>query len=682
MSRRVPLIFTLAVLGAAAAAPHAGAATPATVFSPIATPNPESQPGGRWGERLVVANDYNGDGVKDVWTATPFADGQFVDQGRVFLLSGKDRSILRTIDSPEPQGGTAFGFTATSGAKFGFVISVPGDLNGDGKDDVVAGTESQNVYTGTKNGVANTAPCGAPEPNGCNELQGKAWAFSGTTSRVLHTFDNPDPQGAPGNPARFGSRIGSAGDVTGDRVSDIIIGASANDVPAGCGDPTPVPAGCFRNEGQAYIFNGATGALVRTLDLPPADRNGATSCGNAPTTACGNLGLAVQSPGDTNGDGLADQLVDAGNYTPAAGPTGVGRMYLFDGATGNVRLRIDDPEPQAGATFGFQDVTPNAPGDVNGDGTPDLYAHGFNQNGPAPANLRRQGRGWVFSGRDGRLIYAVDDPTPTEGGGFGFSLSRTDYNKDSTLDLYIGQAPHSGGDENGGAYVMDGRNGSLLKALELPEGDRQPPDPMRPFPFDGAGGDRGPSLGFSAAAPGDLNGDGEEDYLGGAPFFNEGSVSDNGRIYAFMSPGPVATPTATPPAVTPPAATPPVPPKTVVVPIKPPRVNVAGVTALVTPRTDRWAPYRFTVRGSVRRPAGISASACRPGRVAVQWKAGRRTISTRSISLRADCSYRLSVSFASRSRLGTSGRLSVQVKFLGNERFKPASARRLSTRVV
>ena len=674
MSRRVPLIFTLAVLGAAAAAPNALAATPSTVFTPFATPNPEPQTGGRWGERLVTANDYNGDGVKDVWTATPSSDGQFVDQGRVFLLSGKDRTILRTIDSPEPQGGTRFGFSATSGAKFGFYISVPGDLNNDGKDDVVIGTDQQNVFTGTKNGVANTAPCGAPEPNGCNEGQGKAWAFSGTTSRVLHTFDNPDPQGAgPGNTARFGSRIGSAGDVTGDKVPDIIIGASNNDVPAGCGDVTPVPTGCFKNEGQAYIFNGATGALVRTLNLPPADRNGA-SCGNAPTTACGTLGLAVQSPGDTNGDNVPDQLVDAASYTPPGGLPSVGRMYVFDGATGNVRLRIDDPEPQAAATFGFQDVPPNAPGDVNGDGTPDLYGHGFNQNGPAPANLRLQGRGWVFSGRDGRLIYAVDDPTPTEGGSFGFTMSRTDYNKDSTPDLYIGQSPHGGGDENGGTYVMNGRDGSLLKALELPAGDRQPIDPN----------DGGPSLGFGATAPGDLNGDGEEDYLGGAPFFNEGSVKDAGRIYAFLSPGPpavvppgVSSPPATPQA-TPPVVT---PPKTVVVPIAAPRVNLLGVTAKVFPTRDRRAPYTFTTSGSVRRPAGIAASTCTGGRLSVQWKAGGRTISTRRTLLRSNCTYRSRVTFTNRARLGRSGRLTVQVRFLGNDRFRPASARRLSARV-
>lgn len=663
MPRRIPLFLTLALLGAGALTPVASAATPSTVFRPFATPNPEPQPGGRWGERLVVSDDMNADGVKDIWTSTPSADGQYPDQGRVYLLSGKDRSILRTIDSPEPQGGTAFGFPDSdtgvpSGAKFGFYISVPGDLNGDGKDDVVVGTDAQNVYTGAKNGVPNTAPCGAPEPNGCNEGQGKAWAFSGTTSRVLRVFDNPDPQGTPANRARFGSRIGRAGDVTGDGVADIVIGASGSDVPAGCGDVTPVPAGCRKDQGQAYVFNGATGARVRTLDLPAADQQGA-SC----ATNCGQLGISVQGPGDTNRDGVADQLVDAGTYN------GIGRMYLFSGKDGTVLLRIDDPEPQARAFFGFQDAAPDSPGDVNGDGAPDLYAHGFQQAGPAGTN---QGRGWVFSGTDGRLIYTIDDPTPSMGGTFGFSMSKTNYNGDATPDLYIGQAPHGDGDQNGGTYVFDGRNGSLLKSLELPEADRQPNVP----------GDGGPSLGFTSVAPGDLNGDGDPDYLAGAPFFNENGVLDAGRIYAFMSTPPASTPPGgTPPAVAPPGGNPPAatPPVTVVRTIRPPRVSVAGVTATVRPRRDRRIPYTFTVSGRVRRPAGIGASGCRGGRVSVQWKAGTKTISTRRVTLRADCSYRARVTFRIKRRLGR-GRLTVQVRFLGSDRFKPASARRLSAR--
>jgi len=652
------MILLLALVGATTSATSASAATPSTTFTPFATPNPEPQAGGRWGERVVAAGDINGDGFNDIFTATPSSDGSYRDQGRVYLLSGKDRSILRAIDSPEPQGGTAFGFTATSGAKFGFYISVPGDLNADGKDDVVVGTDAQNVYVGTgPGGTPNTAPCGAPEPNGCNEGQGKAWSFSGATGALLKTFDNPDPQGTAANRARFGSRIGRAGDVTGDGVPDIIIGASSSDVPAGCGDATPVPTGCRKDQGQAYVFNGASGALVRRLELPAADQTG-TSC----SANCGQLGIAVQSPGDTNRDGVPDQLVDAGNFG------GVGRMYLFSGKDGSVLLRIDDPIPEQAAFFGFQDAAPNSPGDVNGDGVPDLYAHGFQQDGPT--GIKDQGRAWVFSGTDGRLIYTIDDPTPTEGGTFGFSLSKTDYNKDATPDLYIGQAPHGGGDENGGTYVFDGRDASLLKALEVPVADRQ----------DGMGG---PSLGFSSAAPGDLNGDGEPDYLGGAPFYDEFGNADNGRIYAFISTAPPAvgsSPAVTPPGVTPPAVTPPkVTPPTVVVPVEVPRVKVAGFTARVSPRRDRQAPYQFTVSGVVRRPAGVAASACKGGRVSVQTKVGTKTISTRRATLRSDCSYRVALNFAVRSRLG-GGRLTLRVRFLGSDRFTRAATRTLSAR--
>jgi len=164
--------------------------------------------------------------------ATPFVDLSYPNQGRVYLLSGKDRSI----DAPQPQGGTAFGFSATGGAAFGFYISSPGD----GEDDVVAGSDAQNVYTGSGTG------CGTPEPNGCNEGQGRAWAFSGANGAVLRTFDNPDPQGAPGNNARFGSRIGRAGDVTADGVADIIIGASNNDVPAAAATPPRCPPAVAR----------------------------------------------------------------------------------------------------------------------------------------------------------------------------------------------------------------------------------------------------------------------------------------------------------------------------------------------------------------------------------------------------------------------------------------------------
>jgi hypothetical protein len=657
MDRRAWLVVVVAVAVAATLAGGTGAmaATRSTVFAPFATPNPEPQTGSRWGERLVAVNDENGDGVNDFFMATPFVDLSYPNQGRVYLMSGRDRSIIRVIDAPEPQGGVAFGFSATGGASFGFYISSPGDVNGDTKDDIVVGTDAQNVYTG-----AGT-PCGAPEPNGCNEGQGRAWAFSGATGAILRTFDNPDPQGSAGNRARFGSRIGRAGDVSGDGVADIIIGASGYDVPAGCGDAIVGP-GCRRDQGQAYIFNGATGALVRTLNLPGTDQSTAPCTSN-----CGSFGLAVQGPGDTDGDGVPDQLVDAGSYSVYTGsgtpcgtpePNGClesqGRMYTFSGATGALLQRFDDPVRQQGATFGFQDAAPLSPGDVNGDGFADVFGNGFGQSGPTGEG---EGRAWVFDGKTGAVLLSLLDPSPELGGQFGWSLARTNYNGDATPDLYIGQSPHhvAGSIESGGTYVFDGRDGSLLKALELPAGDVQP----------GTTDNIGPALGWGLAAPGDLNGDGEPDYLAGAPFVDERGLQDNGRIYAYMSQAAATTGSGSTSSVT---------PSTKIVTTTLPRVAIRGMTARVRPRRDRRAPYRYTVSGRIILRARVGPSACKGGRVSAQWKTiAGTTLFTRRATLSTACTYRISVRFKNKRPLG-SGRLKVRIRFLGTSRLLPRAA--------
>ncbi|HUR17643.1 MAG TPA: integrin alpha [Acidimicrobiales bacterium] len=491
----------LAVTGA----PTSRSSTPATPYemTRVASPNPQAT--GRWAERLVAAGDLNDDGVNDFFVGALSENvGGNTNQGRAYAVNGRTFAVLYTIESPEPQ----------ALAQFAFYVSSPGDVSGDGKSDVVIGTDAQDVAG--------------------NVDQGAAWAFSGSNGSVLYRLDNPVPQAS----ARFGSRIGRAGDINGDSVPDVIVGASGNDVPAGCGIGAPAgtaPAGCRINQGQAFVFNGVNGALLRTLDLPVSDHAPAGTC----ATNCGSLGLAVQGPGDTNGDGVTDQLVDASNYSTGAGCTypvtpepndcneGQGRMYVYSGKTGEVLLRIDDPDPQAGATFGFQDVAPLSPGDVNGDGFADLYANGFAQNGPTGES---EGRGWVFNGRTGALLHTLNDPTPNVGGQFGWSMARTDYNRDGNPDLYVGSSPHHvpnspGG--RGGTYVFNGVNGALLKTLELPAADAQ----------DGAVNNNGSNLGWGLAAPGDLNGDGQPDYLGGAPFQDVSADVDEGALFPFLSKG-------------------------------------------------------------------------------------------------------------------------------------------------
>jgi hypothetical protein len=625
------------------------AATPlsnyTTNFTRVNSPDP--QPAGRWSERLATVPDLDGDRVDEILIADLNESyGGFAQAGRVYMQDGDTRRIMYQVDSPEIQ----------AKASFGFYISVIGDINGDGKADFAVGTDAQNVDS---TGASCTA--GAP---GCNTRQGKAWVFSGATGLMLYALNDPDPQAG----ARFGSRIGRAGDLNGDGIPDIIVGASGSDVPAGCAHDqnnkvlAVIPSGCRAGQGQAYIFSGKDGSLIRRLMMPPADVPPAPC-----SSSCGGFGLAVQGFGDINGDGVTDLLVDAStfNYDTATHaactsqlvPTcnkGQGAEYIFSGKDGSLIRRTDDPSPQAGATFGFQDVEPLAPGDVNGDGVPDYYANGFGQNGPPPAGLNQAGRAWVFSGKTGQVLYEVKTPTPTPGGQFGWSMAKTDYDHDGDSDLYIGSSPHAvgGANQSGGTFVFDGRDGSLLKSLTLPSSDAQPGIPAA---VPGGPSNNGSNLGWGLAAPGDLNGDGQPDYVAGAPFedgggsglpFNcqaptLGCVQDVGREYFFYS-----------------------------------FVPVPGLTVNVSKHklSGRKPGTRFTIGGRLGLPSGVSSTAC-SGTISVTLKHGSRSLSQRRVAVGRNCTYGESLTIPA-SRLG--GRVAnvVIATFQGNELLKPTTVRR------
>lgn len=136
-------------------------------------------------------------------------------------------------------------------------------------------------------------------------------------------------------------------------------------------------------------------------------------------------------------------------------------------------------------------------------------------------------------------------------------------------------------------------------------------------------------------------------------------------------------------AVPPTAAGPPAPPSSVTSApsgaVVRPRARPVVRARLVHSRV-RHAPYRFTVKGRVQRPSGVGgAAACRDGRVSVQVKAGRRTVSARRAALRGDCRFTSTVAFRRPERLGN-GRLRFFVRWLGNGALAPRSARTLHAR--
>lgn len=107
------------------------------------------------------------------------------------------------------------------------------------------------------------------------------------------------------------------------------------------------------------------------------------------------------------------------------------------------------------------------------------------------------------------------------------------------------------------------------------------------------------------------------------------------------------------------------------------RRKARKITAKLTPSRDRRAPYRFTVTGRITPPTGVACG----GRISVQTKAGRKTLSTRRATVRSNCTYRIRLSFKNRKRFGRRAKLTVRVRYLGSARISPQTVRTLSARV-
>lgn len=177
---------------------------------------------------------------------------------------------------------------------------------GNGVADLVVGADGQDVDI---------------DGDGTEESDvGKAWVFDGADGTMAFALTNPNPQANQ----TFGERIGRAGDVNGDGVPDILVGAPDTNIDIN-GDGTPES-----NVGQAYVLSGADGTEIFTINTPDPQ-------------ADAKFGLAIQGPGDlgsmaaagdpsTTQDGTIDLFVNAALFDlPGLSTSNEGRSYVFSG---------------------------------------------------------------------------------------------------------------------------------------------------------------------------------------------------------------------------------------------------------------------------------------------------------------------------------------------------------------
>lgn len=493
-TRAARVLVATVVLGGLGAAP-ARADRPLPTYTAVTLDSPTPQANGRFGWSVRTVGDIDGDGVDDVGIGSIGQDvGPFAHAGRAWVFSGRTQKILLTLHHPQVQS-DGFG-------NFGSSVLGLGDVNGDGTPDIAIGAFRQAVNA--------------------NAFQGKVYVFSGSSGNLLYTVDDPHPQAG----AVFGDRYAATmNDLNGDGVRDFVETSSFETVGICTADfdfnpATPDTTGPCTSVGAVYAFSGKDGALLHEFAHPD------------PPQAFETFGQGVGNPGDVNGDGADDLVIGAASHINADGTTGA--AYLADGKTGNVLRTL----PSQGGGFGLMVGDGIAPGDVSGDGVPDLYVGAPGQTvGGASV-----GAGYLLSGATGALLRTLSDPAPIDQGSFGYAYAGAgDLNGDGTPDILAmrnGNAgfPQFGAPANrGAAYVFDPRTGAVLSALPGMAAD-------------------GP--GDAAASPGDINADGYPDYFLGGADIKVGANAAQGRVIVDLSQAPAgpAAPAAPAAAAPPPAA--------------------------------------------------------------------------------------------------------------------------------
>jgi hypothetical protein len=255
-----------------------------------------------FGHAVAGGGFVDGDSVPDILIGAPYEDGAGSSRGRVYVYSGASGTLIRSHDG------------ALDWGTFGWSVAFLGDIDGDGRDEYVAG-----------------APAAWN-----NFVLPQVRAYDGATGAGLWTNTNANFSDA------LGWSLAPIGDLTGDGVRDLIVGAM-QDAGVGCG-------GCT-GKGYVRAISGATGVQIYQIN-------------NATGFYVGQ-GWDVAAVGDVNGNGYEDFACSRPGTEGCGGSVNLG-VQIREGQTGALMLTV--ASVGAGSAFGFA----LASGDANADGLRDV----------------------------------------------------------------------------------------------------------------------------------------------------------------------------------------------------------------------------------------------------------------------------------------------------------------------
>ena len=248
------------------------------------------------------AGDINGDGIDDLILG---AD----DAGESYVLFGrKNLGSSGTLNLSSPNSTDGFLINALFGKKVG-------DINNDGIDDLIfakfipypntgQGAVQAYVVFGGRN-VGNSGNFNVSSLNGTN-----GFTINGISSSVDAGFS-----------------VSSAGDINGDGIDDLIIGAAGVALNGDAGDPLDWSTWV----GQSYVVFGGTN-VGNSGNFNVSSLNGSNGFTIKGITGGGRSGLSVSNVGDLNNDGFDDLIIGAPNSSPNR-ITDSGRSYVVFGGT-------------------------------------------------------------------------------------------------------------------------------------------------------------------------------------------------------------------------------------------------------------------------------------------------------------------------------------------------------------